>query len=265
MDRREELYIKELKPGVYLLDERHEVAGYLIVGRKKALMIDTMNGYTDLHRAVREITDKPVMVVNTHGHSDHIAGNIYFEEVYINFKDLFLTKEVTESEQVLRFCKEKGLFMPEFREIKGGDVIELGDKTLEVYELPGHTPGSIVLLLKEDRILFSGDAINHHLWLQLDESMPVSDYVEQLDKVMFLQEEADYILHGHTNDFDDISLLRCMRQGCMEICAGKTQKDVPCKESFEVGMQHEFALEPGKHYQREDSVICYSPQRINHK
>ena len=140
-----------------------------------------------------------------------------------------------------------------------------GGRVVTAYYLPGHTPGSIVLLLKEDRILFSGDAINHHLWLQLDESMPVCDYVEQLDKVMFLQEEADYILHGHTNDFDDISLLRCMRQGCMEICAGKTQKDVPCKESFEVGMQHEFALEPGKHYQREDSVICYSPQRVNHK
>jgi glyoxylase-like metal-dependent hydrolase (beta-lactamase superfamily II) len=36
----------------------------------------------------------------------------------------------------------------DFKEIKGGDVIDLGGKTLEVYDLPGHTAGEIVLLLK---------------------------------------------------------------------------------------------------------------------
>ena len=51
--------------------------------------------------------------------------------------------------------------MPPFEPIRGGEVIDLGGLHLEVIELPGHTPGGILLLLKEDRILFTGDSINH--------------------------------------------------------------------------------------------------------
>ena len=78
-----ELYIKEMCPGVYLLDEAHESTGYLVVGEEKACVIDTMNGYNDLYKVVREITDKPVFVINTHGHPDHIFGNVNFEKAYI--------------------------------------------------------------------------------------------------------------------------------------------------------------------------------------
>ena len=48
------LYIREMCPGVYLMDEAHEATGYLVVGKDKACMIDTMNGYNDLYRAVRK-------------------------------------------------------------------------------------------------------------------------------------------------------------------------------------------------------------------
>ena len=46
-----------------------------------------------------------------------------------------------------------------------------------------------------------------------------------LDKIMFLENEADLILHGHASGFDDISLLRCMRQGAVEIANGQTEGD----------------------------------------
>ena len=150
-----------------------------------------------------------------------------------------------------------GRSMPRFKPIKGGDVIDLGGKTLEVYDLPGHTPGGILLLLKEDRILFTGDSINHHLWMQLDGCLSLEDYVKELDKVMFLEKEADFILHGHARDFDDISLMHCLRDGIQEICDGKTDKDLPYEWFGGVGKQHPFALEEGKIYQQPDSVVCY--------
>ncbi|MBP5222264.1 MAG: MBL fold metallo-hydrolase [Lachnospiraceae bacterium] len=258
-----ELYIKEIKPGIFLLDENHEATGYLVVGERKAVLIDTMNGYTDLNKAVKDITDKPLMVVNTHGHPDHIFGIIYFEEAYINPKDLPLAASFRDSAEFRQFCVEKGHTMPDFKEIKGGDMIDLGGRTLEVYELPGHTPGGILLLLKEDRILFTGDAINHHLWMMLDGCCPISEYIENLDKVMFLENEADIILHGHAHDYDDISLIRCLRRGCVEICEGKTEQDEPYPWFGGVGRQHRFALEQGKHYQQDHSVICYDPENIH--
>ena len=52
-----ELFIKQLKPFLYLLDEAHEATGYIVVGDERVCVIDTMNGYNDLHKVVREITE----------------------------------------------------------------------------------------------------------------------------------------------------------------------------------------------------------------
>ncbi len=252
-----ELFVKQLRPNIYLLDEAHEVSGYLVVGENKACVIDTMNGFNDLYKAAREITDKPVFVVNTHGHPDHIYGNVYFEETYMNPKDFDMAKMFFADPEYIEEVEKLGGKIPEPKPIKGGDKIDLGGKTLEVYDIPGHTPGGIVLLLKEDRILFAGDSINHHLWMQLDGCSTMSEYVKALDNIMFLEKEADYILHGHARDFDDISLLRCLRQGALEISEGKTENDLPYNWFGGVAKQHPFSLIEGKHYSQMDSVICY--------
>lgn len=254
-----ELFVKELKPYLYLLDEAHEATGYVVIGDKKACIIDTMLGYNDLYAAVRKLTDKPLIVVNTHGHPDHIYGNVYFEEAYINPADLPLAREFEQQPEFVRICEERGGKLPPFKDIKQGDVIDLGGKTLEVYELPGHTPGGILLLLKEDRILFTGDAINHHLWLQLPGVPPLNECAAAIDKVLFLENEADLILHGHARDYDDISLMRCVRDGILEICDGSTTDDLPYEWFGGIGRQHRFKVLPDRKYQQDDHVICYTP------
>lgn len=252
-----ELMIKEVRPGVFLMDEGHEATGYLVVGEEKACVIDTMNGYNDLHEAVRKITDRPVVVVNTHGHPDHIFGNVYFREAYLNPADLELARSFTESLEYLEVLKANNAVFPPFRDIFPGDVIDLGGRTLEAFALPGHTPGGILLLLREDRILFTGDSVNHHLWMQLDGCLPMKEFLKELDKVMFLQDRADIILHGHARDADDISLLRCLREGVQEICDGKTEQDRPYRWFGGTDLQHAFRCDPDRHYQEEEHVICY--------
>ncbi|MCR5622104.1 MAG: MBL fold metallo-hydrolase [Treponema sp.] len=257
MNHTKQLFITQLRPDIYLMDEAHEASGYIVVGEEKVCVIDTMNGYNDLHKAVREITDKPIVVVNTHGHPDHIFGNIYFEEAYMNPADNELAAQFVNILEFAESCKKYGLSMPPFKPLKGGDLLDLGGKTLAVYDIPGHTKGSILLLLKEERILFTGDSINHHLWMQLDGCPKMDEFVQSLDKLLFLENEADYILHGHARGFDDISLMRCLRQGAVEICEGRTENDRPYKWFGGVDMQHPFALEAGKQYSQADSVICY--------
>lgn len=257
-----ELYIKEIRPGVFLMDEAHKATGYLVVGRDRACVIDTMNGYNDLYQAVRALTDKPLTVVNTHGHPDHICGNIYFDEAFISPDDRELARQFADDPAFAAFCRQKGRAMPPFRDIRHGDVIDLGGRTLEVCALPGHTPGGILLLLREDRILFTGDSVNHHLWMQLDGCLPLCRYLEELDRVMFLQDRADIILHGHARDADDISLLRCMRAGIEEICEGKTADDAPYRWFGGVDLQHAFRCEPDRHYQQSDHVICYRADNL---
>lgn len=256
------LLIREVRPGIFLMDEANEATGYLVVGKDKACVIDTMNGYNDLHAAVRKLTDKPLIVVNTHGHPDHIFGNIFFQEAYMNSADAELARMFTEDPEFIQQCRERGAVMPPFRDIREGDVIDLGGRTLEVFALPGHTPGGILLLLREDRILFTGDSVNHHLWMQLDGCLPMREFLKELDRVMFLGERADIILHGHAHDIDDISLLRCMREGVKEICEGKTQQDLPYEWFDGTDLQHPFRCEPGRQYQQEDHVICYRSGNI---
>ena len=251
------LFIREVLPGIFLMDEAHEATGYLVIGKDRACVIDTMNGYNDLYQAVREITDKPLTVVNTHGHPDHIFGNMYFEEAYLHPADRDLARSFAEDPEFLKMLEEHHKTFPPFQDILPGDVIDLGGRTLEVYGLPGHTPGGILLLLREDRILFTGDSVNHHLWMQLDGCLTMKDFVKELDKVMFLQDRADWILHGHAHDLDDISLLRCLRGGAQEICDGKTDQDQPYQWFGGTDLQHPFRCEEGRRYQQEDHVICY--------
>ena len=256
------LFVKEVRPGIWLMDEGHEATGYLVVGEEKACVIDTMNGYNDLNQAVRKITDKPLVVVNTHGHGDHICGNVYLGEAYLHPADRELAAQFTESPEFMEFIGQKGRAMPPFRDILPGEVIDLGGRTLEVYGLPGHTPGGILLLLREERILFTGDSVNHHLWMQLDGCLPIREYVKELDKVMFLLDRADIILHGHAREADDISLLRCLRDGAQEICDGKTEQDKPYHWFGGTDLQHPFRCDPDKQYGQEDHVICYRADNI---
>ena len=257
-----ELFVKEIFPGIYLMDEAHEATGYIVIGKEKACVIDTMNGYNDLHKVVREITDKPIIVINTHGHPDHIYGNVYFDHTYLHPADLALARSFIEDPEFVSFCAANHLTMPPFRETREGDIFDLGERHLEVYDLPGHTPGGIVLLLREDRILFTGDSVNHHLWAQLRDCLPLDEFVKNLDRVMFLEDKADRILHGHADDFDDISLLRCMRNGMADLIAGHTENDSPYYYFDGEVRQHPFLCLPGRHYQQEQHVICYDPDTL---
>ena len=257
-----ELFIKEVRLGIFLMDEAHEATGYLVVGAERACVIDTMNGYTDLGAAVRRITDKPLVVVNTHGHPDHIFGNMWFDEAYLNPADAGLAGQFIADAQFQAICRERGRTMPPFRDLLPGDRIDLGGRTLEAYGLPGHTPGGMLLLLREERVLFTGDSVNHHLWMQLDGCLPLRDFVRELDRVMFLQDEADILLHGHARDADDISMLRCMRDGIQEICEGKTAGDRPYEWFGGVDLQHPFRCDPDGHYQQDEHVICYRADNV---
>lgn len=107
-------------PGIYLMDEMHHATGYFVIGEEKVLVIDTMNGFTDIMSVIRGITDKPAVVVNTHGHGDHIFGNVYFDEAHINPKDLKLAEEMCAIPEFVEACAKYGMSMPPFKEICDG-------------------------------------------------------------------------------------------------------------------------------------------------
>ena len=253
----ERVHVKQLSSHIWLLDDQGEATGYLVVGRDRALIIDTMNGVENVRAIAETLTDRPLLVINTHGHCDHIYGNIWFDGALMAKEDLEVAARHSARPAFVKMCEENGVRMPPFTAVREGDEIDLGDLTAEVIALPGHTPGSICILLKEDRILFTGDAINRHLWAQLKESLPTKEVLRNLDRIAFVKEKADRILHGHAQDFEDISLYDKLREGLRQLCEQKNGEvsagDPEYRWFGGRALQHPFDR---------DSVIVYTPEKL---
>ena len=134
-----------------------------------------------------------------HGHPDHIYGNIFFEEAYINPKDMALAAHHYAQPPFFDIMQKTGKKPATFLPVQEGDTFDLGGLVLEVYELAGHTPGGIVLLDRKDRILFTGDSIIEQCWMQMEESLPMDIFAASLRKIERFRDAFDYILSGHVD------------------------------------------------------------------
>ena len=128
--------------------EEDGVRFFLLIGNNMAILLDSgMNSNDALMRA-KELTDKEIILVNTHCDIDHISANQAFTKVYMSIHEI-------------RHYLEYG-YNQEIIPLYHGDIIDLGNRELEIIDLPGHTSGSIALLDKKYRILFSGDSIQRN-------------------------------------------------------------------------------------------------------
>ena len=66
---------------IYEPQQWQEVISYLVLGSERALLFDTGMGIAPISEAVAELTDLPVVVLNSHTHMDHIGGNAEFGTV----------------------------------------------------------------------------------------------------------------------------------------------------------------------------------------
>lgn len=240
---------------IYLMSDQENATGYFVVGDEKVLVIDTMNGYDNIKEIIREITDLPIMVVNTHGHGDHVLGNVYFDEAYIHPDEIEIVNMFLDNPEFVAACEEYGLKMPPFNFLNGGEVIDIGGATFDVILLPGHTKGGLCFLYREERVLFTGDGINCHIWMQLDHSMPMSTLVASLENIMYVKDKADKILHGHATGYEDISLME-------ELC--NAARDLVEHPEL-VRTDEDYTWFGGvdkKHIYGGGKAICYNAERL---
>ena len=105
---------------------------------------------------------KPVCIMLTHAHFDHIYGVAELSQEYSIPVYTHSNEHLTIEHTNAQICNAYGLKLPETFEItpvKEGDCIKVGDLRFEVIETPGHTQGGLCFYDKADEILFSGDTL----------------------------------------------------------------------------------------------------------
>ncbi len=168
--------VYKVAPQTFAIYEPHqseETISYLIVGTKQAVLFDTGMGIGNIQKIVRQLTSRPVVVLNSHTHDDHVGDNWEFPFVFGMDTDFTRTnaKGSTADAQAevapIEICGDlpKGFDAKTYRTkpwhisitIHDGFKVNLGGRIVEVIATPGHTPDSISLIDRVNGLLFTGD------------------------------------------------------------------------------------------------------------
>ncbi|MEA2156557.1 MAG: hypothetical protein QOE11_2697 [Solirubrobacteraceae bacterium] len=192
--------VDELRPGVWQIAEPGHVASFLVAGSARAALIDTGMGVHPIRPVVEALTDRPVLVVNSHHHMDHVGGNHEFEEIaiheagaarlaagasleimpaYAEYAERAVAAFGAYEDADRRFFHQlsddrrlrplppgfsaRTWSIPATRAtqlLRDGDEIDLGGRALRVIHAPGHSSDGIVLELAGEGVLFGGDTVN---------------------------------------------------------------------------------------------------------
>lgn len=232
-----DLTITQLGTGIWLIETKEHASMYLIEGSEKAMLIDTGTPCEGLDKAIRKITGKPIYVVLTHMHGDHTGNIRYFKDIYFHAADTVLM--------------QPRAFNGKVHFINDGDVFDLGSKKIEVKYMPGHTPGSIILLDKQLGNCYSGDAFGSgEVWLQLKPLLPIATYISSCKKMINLMDNGiTKIYCGHyyyvQKAFDKSHMLN-MLELAESIQKGNTADAKPYPNKVSIGPDNPMKISKGE-------------------
>ncbi len=250
---------------------------YLLTGAEKAVLVDSCAGVGHLKEYVEGLTDLPVTLLLTHGHVDHAMGAPDFETVYLNEKDISIyQKQCTLDERkgyLSAALGEEADKIPEeeftrsepdqtFLPLSDGMTIDAAPFHLDCFAFSGHTPGSMVFLIREMKILILGDACNNSTFLFDEDSTSLEEYKEEAEKQKTrLKGRFDRVFLSHHVMETDTDILNNMVDVCDAALRG-TADDIP----FEfMGIQAYIAKSCNERFERTDGKsgnVIYNKNKL---
>lgn len=266
--------ITKLASNLYMITETESVHCYLILGTQQAALIDVGYGYENITPLIRQITDLPVAIYLTHGDPDHGLGSAHYPKVNLHPLDLgklisYNTKEMKQKSVDYRLKKmpqiktdlnvtdfiNQNFDYTKFGFVYDGDLIDLGDRQLQVIHTPGHSYGHLCFFDEKEGNLYSGDILLHHnIWYFMTADMQASFFdalssYQKLKKLMPRIKKV-YPAHGPTPIDPEIinENIACLTQDL----PNNYQEDKPFNSFAGNGYQH--------FYQHVD--LIYSDERL---
>lgn len=161
--------IKNINETTWTIEEPG-VRIFLLEGTEKALLIDTGMNMPEAREIAETLTKKPLYLLNTHADRDHLSGNKAFDTCYMhpdeeeNFRSSGITYDIIP--------------------VQDRDTLDLGDRKLEIFHIPGHTPGSIAIYDHSTQNLISGDSIQSGNIFMFGPQRNLDLFIQSMEKMM---------------------------------------------------------------------------------
>lgn len=193
---------------------------YVLKGDMQAIMIDPGYGLLDCREFAEELLGMEVkLAANTHGHFDHAGGNEQFERVYLSKE-----AEIQAKTPYPSLCQYEYDFTYETVYVEDGYKIDLGNRVLEAFLVPNHSPGDVVWLDARERILYVGDFAGYFVPMiyQVEDPQPsVERFSHHLKRLLKRRDEYDWLCTGHGDCLISADVLKSCLENANHILTGE--------------------------------------------
>ena len=193
-------YAEKPFSGVTHIKDQMGACFTLLEGSTRSILFDTGYGTENADAYVRSLTEKPLTVLLSHGHHDHILGARWFRNAFMCEEDMDEFRERTgpiQRRKVMKQAEQRGVNVPDDfmtapirrpEPVRFTDrinefeckQIDLGKLTVQIIKVPGHTPGSLVAFIPEYRLLLTGDNWNPCTWMWFPSSLSAREWRDNM-------------------------------------------------------------------------------------
>jgi len=211
--------MEEIFPGVFVVvNEKGGANLGFIIGKNGVVVIDTslfMRKAEELKEYITSITKKPIVaVVNTHYHPDHSFGNAAFtcsiiaheitREIMENMDKEYIKNIVDKLPEVAKDFQDFSIRLPTIT-FKKSKKIDLGDRSMNIIHVGGHTEDSSVILVEPFNVLFAGDIVINDFHPEIVPDSNLKKWLKVLKRL--LKWNVELVIPGHGSIGDERSLI----------------------------------------------------------
>lgn len=224
----------------------------VVIGDEKILVIDSgLGAGGSLRKAIEDVvgTEKPMICVSTHCHPDHAGGVKLFDEGYcshldwaarsaIAFNMAHRLKDVEafglECPEVQHYCEEHIFDNADTvcKDVKDGDIFDLGGVEIMAIGLPGHTLCSMAFWNRAEGYVFTGDAVNTNISFGGFDPGVFQRYIQTLERFIAIVGDTARVYPAHLTLTMNMEIAKNLVVVCQDLVNGKTKGDPPAEGIF---------------------------------
>lgn len=219
-----------------------------VIGPEWSVLIDTLP-FPDETQEMRDFIQDDLeseirYIIYTHYHADHTFGACWFPDAFVlshaktaKLLDTRGREGLERAKSENRALREVELKLPDFVFEQGSLGLRLGERTMELVPLPGHTSDGIGVLLNEGKVLFAGDImmpVPHVVDGDFDTMVESLKRIPKMKLESLVQGHGDVILRGEVGSTvkENLEYLNCISKAVKQ--AGRRKEPLPILRETEI-------------------------------